>query len=85
MPRQLLGYNLSMQCNIDQKGRTARFISGVVTIAAALIVTGLCYFGRLSPAFYWLAAVLVPLGAFQIFEARKGWCAMRAMGFKTPM
>jgi hypothetical protein len=23
------------------------------------------------------------LGAFMIFEARAGWCAVRALGFKT--
>ena len=24
-------------------------------------------------------------GAFAVFEARAGWCAVRAMGFKTKM
>jgi len=24
-------------------------------------------------------------GAFAIFEARAGWCALRAMGIKTPL
>lgn len=24
-------------------------------------------------------------GAFAVFEARAGWCVVRAMGFKTPM
>jgi hypothetical protein len=24
-------------------------------------------------------------GFFQIYEAHKGWCAIRAMGFKTPV
>jgi hypothetical protein len=32
-----------------------------------------------------VAGVCVLMGAFAIFEARAGWCVMRAMGFKTRM
>lgn len=28
---------------------------------------------------------LLAAGAFGVFEARKGWCAVRALGFKTPV
>ena len=28
---------------------------------------------------------LFAMGAFAVFEARAGWCVVRAMGFKTPM
>ena len=32
----------------------------------------------------WAVTVLVLIaGAFSIFEARAGWCVVRAMGFKT--
>ena len=34
----------------------------------------------LPAAKFWLAG-----GAFAVFEARAGWCAVRAMGFRTPL
>ena len=37
--------------------------------AAAWVVTGIALAG----------------GAFAVFEARAGWCVVRAMGFKTPL
>lgn len=70
-----------MQCNIDNRGRRVRLAAGVVAIAAAAFVLILAPGGW----FAWVVAVgLVLGGAFSIFEARKGWCAMRAMGLRTP-
>ena len=74
-----------MQCNIDKKGRIARAISGVLCIILGVVVAVLCYLGKISTSYYWLAGPLIPAGAFSIYEARKSWCVMRAMGFKTPM
>jgi hypothetical protein len=33
----------------------------------------------------WAALAAFAGGAFMVFEGVKGWCVMRAMGFKTPM
>lgn len=31
----------------------------------------------------WLAIVLAIMGGFTMFEALRGWCALRACGLKT--
>ena len=75
---------MPMQCNIDAKGKLARLIYGVVLmlIGLVLLFTWTIPTGGLVA---WLATVFVVLsGAFAIFEARAGWCIVRAMGFKTP-
>lgn len=75
-----------MQCNIDARGRVARLISGLVVSAAGLVMLVLVLMQLIAGRFgYPAAAALLALGAFQVFEARTGWCVVRAMGFKTPM
>lgn len=74
-----------MQCNIDQRGRTARIITGVVVdaIGAGLIAAWALEF---LPAWaLWAGLGSIAGGAFTIFEGLNGWCVVRAMGFKTPM
>lgn len=75
-----------MQCNIDQRGRRVRMIWGVclLVIAAGLIVATVL--GYVS--MWWgigLTIAAAAFGAFAIFEARRSWCVIRAMGFRTPM
>ncbi len=76
---------MALTCNIDARGRVARLICGMLTFAIGLgvawgwalhsgsavrwVVAGSCLFG----------------GAVMMFEARAGWCVVRAMGVKTPM
>ena len=75
-----------MQCNIDSKGRWARAIWGIVLLAGAIVLTGCRLAGVIGGWWVWVVvAVLVVAGGFGLYEARKGWCAMRAMGFRTPM
>lgn len=74
-----------MQCNIDQRGRTARIASGILT---ALVGVGLFGARTIVPMPTWAAWAAVAAlagGGFMIFEGVKGWCVMRAMGFKTPL
>lgn len=71
-----------MQCNIDQRGRKARLVLGAVVavVGSVTIVTGICihHLGGI------VAGVVVSVaGMFMIFEGIKGWCALRAMGFRT--
>jgi hypothetical protein len=73
-----------MQCNIDAVGKRLRLISGLIVLAAAVVLaTVAAAFG----GWWWWALTCAALacGAFQVFEARKGWCALRAMGIKTPV
>jgi len=73
-----------MKRNIDRSGRIARALSGLICIAVGALVPWVGW-----PEATWLrwsvAAVAILAGLFQLFEARKAWCVMRAMGFKTPM
>ncbi len=73
-----------MQCNIDQRGRKARLTTGITLLGTgiALLIIGLVK--DLNP-FIIAGAVLDGIGLFCIFEGLKGWCALRAIGIKTPM
>ena len=77
---------MALECNIDAKGKTLRLVGGILALLGAAI------------GYYILDAEYLPIpetlgqlgvvaavigGAFSIFEARAGWCVVRAMGFKT--
>jgi hypothetical protein len=72
-----------MQCNIDRAGRRVRWIGGAICLAAAvpLIVGGLLS-GPHAGYLCWGGGFLAG-AAFLFYEARKGWCALRAAGIKT--
>jgi len=82
--RTIIGDN--MQCNIGAKGKAARLRLGIIAIAGAAILGGLILGGVLSSSYWWYPFAAITFGgAFSIFEARAGWCIVRAMGFKTPL
>jgi hypothetical protein len=60
--------------NIDNKGRWLRG-----TIALLLFVGA----GFGLAVALWLGLVLAASGVFVLFEALRGWCALRACGVKT--
>jgi hypothetical protein len=70
-------------CNIDAKGKMARLIYGILMLVAG----GLAIVLWASPAGGWVpwtvSALLIASGLFAVYEARAGWCVVRAMGFKT--
>jgi len=66
-----------MQCNIDQRGRKARLVTGAIVDAAGIFA--------IMAGFVFIGVFLCLAGGFMIFESAKGWCALRAMGFKTRM
>lgn len=74
---------VALACNIDARGKAVRLrigiglvLVGVASLALWAVPTG----GALA----WAATLgLLAGGAFSIFEARQGWCAVRALGFKT--
>ena len=75
-----------MQSNIDRKGRRARLISGMICLlagAALLLFAWMSQATSRTPLAFGMA--LLGFGLFQIFESRKGWCIVRALGFKTRM
>ena len=75
---------MNLTCNIDQRGAKVRRVWGVLCIvigwvlAAAALVVG--------PGWLWIPAGLAwGAGVFALYEARKKWCVVRALGIKTPV
>ena len=62
--------------NIDNKGRLFR------AFAAMLLFIGAWFSARIS---IWLCLLLAANGVFAVFEALRGWCALRACGIKTKL
>jgi hypothetical protein len=76
---------MPMTCNIDSRGKLARFIYGIVLIVLGVVLAWVWALRDPSLLRWGLVAVCLASGAFAVFEARAGWCVVRAMGFKTPM
>lgn len=76
---------MKFACNINQKGRLARLTYGLILIAMGAIVAWRWAAPGGSAARWIVVAALFVMGIFAFFEAAIGWCAMRAMGFKTRM
>jgi hypothetical protein len=74
---------MNFACNIDARGKAVRLRLGLIELALAAVVA-LAVALPFDSSFAWgIAAMLALLGAFSIFEARAGWCALRALGFHT--
>ena len=75
---------MAFECNIDDRGRAVRMKLGIRLVIISLILAALTSFEILPTPLGWLAtAASFGGGAFTIWEARMGWCVVRAMGFKT--
>ncbi len=74
---------MALACNIDQQGRSVRYRIGWVFLAlsAVVYVGGSRLTGSSVPLL--VGSVLALVGLFSLFEANRGWCLMRALGFKT--
>jgi len=74
------------ECNIDARGKVARFVGGLAGVAFSLLLAVLLITDVVAHDFGWYAVAGAFFGgAFAIFEARAGWCVVRAMGVKTPL
>jgi hypothetical protein len=70
-------------CNIDAKGRLVR---GLLGIAGMIVAIGLMLLWAIptgSVVAWILVALGIAFGGFGLYEAYHGWCAARALGFKT--
>ncbi|MCE9619769.1 MAG: hypothetical protein K8R92_07650 [Planctomycetes bacterium] len=73
-----------MKCNIDQKGRTARIIAGA--LVELLGIAAVVWWFTNGPAWLiWPAIGCILGGWFVMIEGMLGWCAIRALGFRTPI
>ena len=77
---------MPLACNIDAKGKAIRLVGGLLAILGGLFGYFVVNQGVLpipeTLGYIGVALVLLS-GAFSIFEARSGWCVVRALGFKT--
>lgn len=86
MPALYLGaqedVTMKFQCNIEKTGRVLRLAAGAILLfdGVMFVVLGIPGTGIVARL---VQAALVLLGAFTMFEGIVGWCAIRAMGFKT--
>ena len=76
---------MALTCNIDSRGKRARFIYGILMILLGVLLAAFWAWPQGQTWKWIVAAACVAGGAFSVFEARAGWCAIRAMGIKTPM
>jgi hypothetical protein len=75
---------MAFECNIDARGKVARLKLGIRVFVAGLIVAALTLFNIIPTTLGWVATGGILAGAlFAMWEARMGWCVIRAMGFKT--
>ena len=81
----VLRWGMPLQCNIDSRGRAARLVYGMVLLVAGVVML-FAWALRAGTAAAWVVTgIALAGGAFAVFEARAGWCVVRAMGFKTPL
>jgi uncharacterized membrane protein HdeD (DUF308 family) len=76
---------MALQCNIDAKGKRVRLINGIVTLIVGIVLLFAWALPTRSTLAWSITIACMLGGAFMIFEARAGWCVVRAMGFKTPV
>ena len=76
---------MARTCNIDARGKLVRLIYGVVLLVIAVALLIVWALPGNSIWAWVVTAVCLLGGAFAIYEARAGWCVVRAMGFKTPV
>jgi hypothetical protein len=76
---------MGLRCNIDRRGRVARLVWGLLLVTLAVAFLFL-YALPNGSVLTWAAVIFcLVAGTFALFEAAAGWCAVRAIGFKTPM
>jgi hypothetical protein len=76
---------MALTCNIDARGKLARMIYGVILTGIGAAMAWL-WAWQSGGAISWICSMCAMFaGLFAIFEARAGWCVLRAMGVRTPM
>ena len=77
---------MSRVCNIDAKGRAVRFVTGVFAVLGGFIMALLITQNILPSEAYWIPVIgSIAGGMFAMWEARAGWCVVRAIGIRTPL
>ena len=75
-----------MQCNIDARGKRVRLLGGLLLVVGGLVLATLAATETLDAWWVWvIAAAAIAGGGFAMVEGWAGWCAVRAMGLRTPI
>ena len=83
--RELMAHTTpaNVTCNIDARGRRIRQVTGYLALTAALpLALAAVVLGNWPMGV--AATVLAAGGGLGLFEARRGWCMVRAAGISTP-
>ena len=78
--------SMALECNIDSKGRALRLVAGLLAILGGAVAYLILMLEIMPvPESIGTLGVLAMFtgGAFAIFEAKAGWCVVRALGFRT--
>jgi len=76
---------MERECNIDAKGKLFRFTIGIFSILSGIIIISLFNFNIfISEEILIMGVFSIVGGLFSIWEAREGWCIVRAIGIRTP-
>jgi len=76
---------MALECNIGAAGKAARLRLGLLGVSGGVVLGILTAVGFLPSLAWWGVLGSIAGGSFAIWEARAGWCVVRAMGFKTPV
>lgn len=72
-------------CNIGTKGKFLRLSLGLMSMFAGISLLTLSNLEFIvSDKIFILGIISILGGLFSIWEAREGWCVVRAIGIKTP-
>jgi hypothetical protein len=74
---------MSLTCNIDARGKAYRLRIGIVGLFVGVVLLFAWALPVGTPGAWVTTAIVLAISAFAIFEARAGWCALRAMGLRT--
>ena len=74
---------MALTSNIGAAGKAFRLRIGIATVFGGLVLGLITAIGVLPPI-AWVAVAGSLLGG-SFWEARAGWCIVRAMGFKTAL
>lgn len=76
---------MERKCNIDAKGKLFRFTIGMFSVISGIVI--ISWFNLnifLSEEILLMGIFSIIGGLFAIWEAREGWCIVRAIGIRTP-
>jgi hypothetical protein len=75
---------MALTCNIGAAGKAFRLKIGIALVSGGITLGLMMVFGVLSSPIFWLLVTgSIFGGAFSMWEARAGWCVVRAMGIRT--